>query len=80
MTGACLLCSDFSEGCIFCDETDCHECKGGFFLNASTKCQPCNIDGCEVCNEAGQCITCNEHYYFSAGVCEKCEVSEPGCE
>jgi len=61
----------------------CSACEPGFRRSVSDKCEPCDIVGCEDCqNDKSVCTNgkCREGFYFFNGVCNKCTNGCKSCD
>ena len=77
----CIPCQ--VKGCILCGETEnkCLECNllKGYRLNKTSQtCEKC-CDNCAHCGKDGECIQCEEGYYYKEEHCFKCSYQELGC-
>lgn len=71
-------CSIFTmdvKGCAICyNETFCHECSVGYYVEPDGLCYTCSeaITGCAVCNESTVCISCSPGFYLDGVTCKTC--------
>ncbi|KAM3135693.1 hypothetical protein pb186bvf_012219 [Paramecium bursaria] len=84
--GQCIIC-----GTTYNRNTDC-SCQTGFYDNISTTCDTCPPScsggcsgplGCISCaapyNTPPACQNCDNGYYFTRGICSKCDASCYSC-
>ena len=61
-----------AENCSICTSDFCVECKDGYVLSTSLKCEKSDLEGCLLLGtDTATCTVCEHGYYDSGTVCKK---------